>query len=436
MAASAPARDGSARLRLCSASTSSAARTAGTTSTAVASCAASPLASPAEPLLDHSEYPHPRSARRARRAAPRACAADRLGRRGGVRRALQLPRSTRTIGVRHVGHSRRGSSAAQTLHRFACAARPVAPAAGAASRVGVAPACALLGRVVAAAAGGGGVSGGATAHRVKTGPGPGILAHGNNTPPRRSPSPHHRARRFAVPSVAPREPLSRSESPRRRVGRAPRAGAQAQAERDACGWPAGALGVRAPRAIAESAAAFMRRSSLGVWRRFVRPVRRPARAALSLRGPAPAGRARGRARARCARTSLVALAAAVEQGCSRHCGDLLLFSVAGRRPCLASFLWSPLRAERGSGARSDRRRARDARGARVHHGWLSPPQSSRGVRALCSSSTLPLLFVSVAPRVPLPRSTRAVGWRAHHERSSRPSSRARRSLAPSPCAGG
>ena len=51
-------------------------------------------------------------------------------------------------------------------------------------------------------------------------------------------------------------------------------------------------------------AAFARRSSLGVWRRFVRPVRRPARAALSLRGPAPAGRARttsGRADARRAR---------------------------------------------------------------------------------------------------------------------------------------
>ena len=123
-------------------------------------------------------------------------------------------------------------------------------------------------------------------------------------------------------------------------------------------------------------------------------------------------------RARRARTPRVALAAAVEQGCSRHCDDLLLFSVAGRRPCLASFLWSPLRAKRGSGARSDRRRARDARGARVHHGWLSPPQSSRGVRALCWSSPLPLLFVSVAPRVPLhPRSTRAGGWCAQHERA-------------------
>ena len=39
-------------------------------------------------------------------------------------------------------------------------------------------------------------------------------------------------------------------------------------------------------------AAFARRSSLGVWRRFVRPVRRPARAAFSFRGPASAGRVR------------------------------------------------------------------------------------------------------------------------------------------------
>ena len=121
----------------------------------------------------------------------------------------------------------------------------------------------------------------------------------------------------------------------------------------------------------------------------------------------------------------------------RNCDDLLLFSVAGRRPCLASFLWSPLRAKRGSGARSDRRRARDARGARVHHGWLSPPQSSRGVRALCWSSPLPLLFVSVAPRVPLPRSTRAGGWCAHYERArgarrtQRTARRARRMGSPS-----
>ena len=81
-----------------------------------------------------------------------------------------------------------------------------------------------------------------------------------------------------VPSVAPRAPLSRSEAPRRRVGRAPRAGAQAHVERGACGRPAGVLGVRAPRAHGESAAAFTRRSLLGVWHIFVRPVRRPAAA--------------------------------------------------------------------------------------------------------------------------------------------------------------
>ena len=100
-----------------------------------------------------------------------------------------------------------------------------------------------------------------------------------------------------VPSVAPRTSLSRS-----RVGRAPRAGARTHVERDARGRPA--WGVRAPRALGESAAAFTRRSSLGVWHRFVRPVRRPARAALSLGGPAPAGRARttsGRVGARRAR---------------------------------------------------------------------------------------------------------------------------------------
>ena len=167
-----------------------------------------------------------------------------------------------------------------------------------------------------------------------------------------------------VPSVAPRAPPSRSESPRQRVGRAPRAGAQAHAERDACGWPAGALGVRAPRAVAESAAAFMRRSPLGVWRRFVRPVRRPARAALSLRGPAPAG---GRA--------------------------------VGR-----------------------------ARGARVHRWWLSPPQSSRGVRA-----TLVIFSCSLSPVVVLVshffcgrRFERSEG--AAHARSDR--RRARRARTP------
>ena len=112
------------------------------------------------------------------------------------------------------------------------------------------------------------------------------------TGPRRSPSPHHRARRFAVPSVASCEPLPRSEALRRRVGRAPRAGARTHAERDARGRPAGALGVRAPRALNASAASFARRSLLGVWHRYVRPVRRPARAAHSLRVRAPAGRAR------------------------------------------------------------------------------------------------------------------------------------------------
>ena len=105
-----------------------------------------------------------------------------------------------------------------------------------------------------------------------------------------------------VPSVAPRVPLSRSEAPRRRVERTPRADARTHAERDARGRPE--RGVRAPRPLGEVAAAFAHRSSLGGWRRFGRPVRRPARAALSLLGPAPAGRAHttsGRAGARRAR---------------------------------------------------------------------------------------------------------------------------------------
>ena len=47
--------------------------------------------------------------------------------------------------------------------------------------------------------------------------------------------------------------------------------------------------------------------------------------------------------------------------------------VAGRRPRLASSLRSPLRAERGRGARG-------ATGdARVHRGWFSPPQLSRDI---------------------------------------------------------
>ena len=76
-------------------------------------------------------------------------------------------------------------------------------------------------------------------------------------------------RRFVVsfvPSVAPRVPLSCSEPLRRRLGRAPREGARTHAERGACGRPA--RGVRTPRALGESAAAFARRSSLEVWRCF------------------------------------------------------------------------------------------------------------------------------------------------------------------------
>ena len=88
---------------------------------------------------------------------------------------------------------------------------------------------------------------------------------------RAAPSLHPRRRvarspRAFVPSVVPRAPLSCSEPLRRRVGRAPREGARTHTERDARGRPA--WGVRAPRALGESAAAFARRSPLGVWRRF------------------------------------------------------------------------------------------------------------------------------------------------------------------------
>ena len=70
----------------------------------------------------------------------------------------------------------------------------------------------------------------------------------------------------------------------------------------------------------------------------------------------------------------------------------MLFSraVAGR-PCLASFLRSPLRAERGSGARVATGDAHATRAEPVHRGWFSPPRSSRSVRALWWSSPLPLL---------------------------------------------
>ena len=45
--------------------------------------------------------------------------------------------------------------------------------------------------------------------------GPGILAHGNKTPPRRSPSPHHRAHRFVCPVRRPARaaPLLRGPMP-------------------------------------------------------------------------------------------------------------------------------------------------------------------------------------------------------------------------------
>ena len=72
---------------------------------------------------------------------------------------------------------------------------------------------------------------------------------------------------------------------------------------------------------------------------------------------------------------------------------LVLFSrpVAGRRPRLASSLRSPLRAERGRGARGATGDARATRAARVHRGWFSPPQLSRDIArrgGLSSSSSL------------------------------------------------
>ena len=78
------------------------------------------------------------------------------------------------------------------------------------------------------------------------------------------------------------------------------------------------------------------------------------------------------------------------------CGGLLLFlfslPVAGCRPCLASSLHSPLRAERGSGARGATSDARETRAARVHAGGFRR-RSRAGAFARCGG----LLFLSSRP---------------------------------------
>ena len=185
-----------------------------------------------------------------------------------------------------------------------------------------------------------------------------------------------------------------------------------------------ARGVAAGAGAARGVAAYVRcHSSRRNSRR--RNSRRAAASAAAHAEVAPlialpqwATRAR-RARRVC--TSRVALAAAVEQGRSR---TLVVFSCSlSSVVVLVSRLLCGRRFERSEGAASTERqatraqRARNARGARVHHEWPSQPQSSRAVRALCWSTPHPLFFVPVAPRAPLPRSTRAGGRHAHHERA-------------------
>ena len=89
------------------------------------------------------------------------------------------------------------------------------------------------------------------------------------------------------------------------------------------------------------------------------------------------------------------------------CGGLLLFlfslPVAGCRPCLASSLHSPLRAERGSGARGATCDARATRAARVRSGWFFTAAVEQGrSRAACSSPPPPCFFSR-----PVRRSARA-----------------------------
>ena len=136
-------------------------------------------------------------------------------------------------------------------------------------------------------------------------------------------------------------------------------------------------------------------------------------------------------RARRERTSRVALAAAVEQGCSRNGGDLLPFSVASRRPCLASFLWSPLRAERGSGAWSDRRRARDAHTPQVALAAAVEQGRSRAVLVFSSCSSLYACRSARAAPSLHPRRRVARSPRARARRTQRTARRARRMWSPS-----
>ena len=83
------------------------------------------------------------------------------------------------------------------------------------------------------------------------------------------------------------------------------------------------------------------------------------------------------------------------------CGGLLLFlfslPVAGCRPCLASSLHSPLRAERGSGARgAGRREQRSTERTRAAHCESAPRRDSQGAaRVACVRA--PARGVACAP---------------------------------------
>ena len=100
---------------------------------------------------------------------------------------------------------------------------------------------------------------------------------------------------------------------------------------------------------------------------------------------------------------------------------------ACRRPCLASSLHLPLRAERGSGARGAAGDTRATRAARVHAGG-SRRRSRAGAFARCAGL---LLFLSSRPVCRSARAApslhpRAGGAHAHHEQAHGRTRRARR----------
>ena len=121
-------------------------------------------------------------------------------------------------------------------------------------------------------------------------------------------------------------------------------------------------------------------------------------------------------------------------GAFAHSGGLLLFSVAGRRPCLASSLWSPLRAERGSGehgatgdARATRaQRARRARTSRVALAAAVEQGRSRAVLVYSPSSFFRACRSARAAPSLHPRRRASRSPRAGAQRTQRTAGRARR----------